>query len=159
MASPDDDPPHDDPAPPPGVDADDMRDHILESLLEENVFFDDDGNPVGDELDESYDITGRGHCESIDFYDSSGDDGSSDGGSADAGSNDGGSTDAGSNDGGSADGGEDKPLYHYGSADVWGAPVTTDDPAQDAADVSAGGGGASGGGASGGQSGDPGAGS
>lgn len=153
MASPDDDPPPDDPVPAPGVGVEDMVEFINGNLLEEHICFDEDDNPVGDELDEAFWIAGRGHLESIDFYDASADDGSSDdGASAGGGSDDGAS--AGASDG------VDPPLFEFGTNDVWGPAETTDDPTQDAADVSADPPKADpDAGNTGGQSGDPGAGS
>jgi hypothetical protein len=112
------------PSPPGGVSPEEVFDEIMQSLLDACVTFDEDDNAVLPELDISYNNVGRGHHEVIGVL-------------LGADAEDAPPEDAPAGEEGGEEG-ADLPIVDCGSGDPWGAPDTTDDPTQDAADVSGG---------------------
>jgi len=93
-------PTEEDPSPPTDVSPEDVYDAIMQSLVDDGVTFDDDGNAVLPDLDASYGNVGRGHHEAIGvLLGADAEDAPADGGDAPA--------DEGAAEG---DGGEDQPL-------------------------------------------------
>lgn len=111
-----------DPSPPREESPEDVYDEIFQSLVDDGVTYDDDGNAIEADLDASYCNLGRGHHEAIGLVLGADDGSPSD---DDAG--------APADDGAAPESDSEPPLVDCGTGDPWDAPDTTDDPMQDGA--------------------------